>query len=87
MDMEDNGYKYLFGYYSNEEKIWYVQPRRFVLLKDKNNVKSAKINLNLKIILQLYKNKTTDYETLKTILHTTYCWIASECLWCAFHWK
>lgn len=36
MDMEDNGYKYLFGYYSNEEKIWYVQPRRFVLLKDKN---------------------------------------------------
>ena len=32
--MEDNGYKYLFGYYSNEEKIWYVQPRRFVLLKN-----------------------------------------------------
>ena len=36
MNMEDNGYKYLFGYYSNEEKIWYIQPRRFVLLKDKN---------------------------------------------------
>ena len=36
MDMEDNGYKYLFGYYSDEEKVWYIQPRRFVLLKDKN---------------------------------------------------
>ena len=36
MNMEDNGYKYLFGYYSDEEKVWYIQPRRFVLLKDKN---------------------------------------------------
>lgn len=34
--MEDNVHKYLFGYYSNEEKIWNVQPRRFLLLKDKN---------------------------------------------------
>jgi hypothetical protein len=29
-------FKYLFGHYSSEEKVWYIQPRRFVLLKDTN---------------------------------------------------
>ena len=34
--MNDNDYKYLFGYYSVKEKIWYIQPRKFMILKDTN---------------------------------------------------
>ena len=34
--IQENSYKYLFGYYSDEEKVWYIQPRRFILLKNEN---------------------------------------------------
>ena len=32
----DNGCKYVFAYYSSTDKCWYVQPRRFFLLKNEN---------------------------------------------------
>lgn len=32
----DNGCKYVFAYYSSKDKCWYVQPRRFFLIKNEN---------------------------------------------------
>ena len=29
-----DGYKYLFGHYCPDDKLWYIEPRRFILLKD-----------------------------------------------------
>lgn len=34
--IQENSYKYLFGHYSSEDKVWYIQPRRFILLKNIN---------------------------------------------------
>ena len=33
---EMNGCKFVFGYYSNKDKVWYVQPRKFVLTQQEN---------------------------------------------------
>ena len=32
----ENGCKYVFSYFSTTDKCWYVQPRRFFLLKNEN---------------------------------------------------
>ena len=33
---EMDGCKFVFGYYSNKDKVWYVQPRKFVLTQQEN---------------------------------------------------
>ena len=33
---EMNGCKFVFGYYSNKYRVWYVQPRKFVLTQQEN---------------------------------------------------
>lgn len=33
--IEDNQYKYLFGFFDPEDKCWRVQPRKFILIEDK----------------------------------------------------
>jgi hypothetical protein len=44
-----------------------------VVLENEINVKRSKNQIYLAEFLQLYKNKTTDYETFKTIFNTAIC--------------
>lgn len=64
-----SGYKYLFAHFCSDDKIWYVQPRRFILLKDtKKNVLTGyflqsswfqkSYNINTNAIFVIFKVKT-----------------------------
>ena len=65
-------YKFIFAYYSNDDKVWYVQPRRFVLTtQDNRNILLGQFMQSLWFQVKYTKNSSGIFVVLKVDKNTS----------------
>jgi len=69
---EIGNYKFIFAYYSNDDKVWYVQPRKFVLMAQENrNILSGQFMQSLWFQVKYTKNSSGIFVVLKVDKNTS----------------
>ena len=69
---EIGNYKFIFAYYSNDDKVWYVQPRKFVLTtQDNRNILLGQFMQSLWFQVKYTKNSSGIFVVLKVDKNTS----------------
>jgi len=69
---EYDNYKFIFAYYSNNDKVWYAQPRKFVLTTQENrNILLGQFMQSLWFQIKYTKNSTGIFVVLKVDKNTS----------------